>query len=278
MTQYEISDLARKYAPWSISKAELAEVCPAQFRHKYLLKSEGVATAANSDNKVGIVAHAILEHRVKGTSNAEARKLAKVDELMSTEAETLRTLQDNMDAFVRRFDAFCKAEHVKKILTEIRWGFTVDYKPTGFWDKDVYFRGQLDLGAVTGDDTLFVLDHKSGMAKAIDNDAPKKQQLQSYAVLALPNMPEITGVRSGVHFLQGDNPDLRLQWMDYIPAANVRLAYAPWLFGRINECASALIGERFDAKVAKKKLRGWPCHWCNYQSLCPDYRRKFGNG
>ncbi len=278
MAQYEISELAQKYAPWSISKAELAVVCPAQFRHKYLLKSASGPTAANSDNKVGIVAHSILEHRVKGTSNADARKIAKVEELTSTELETLRTLQDNMDAFVQRFDAFCKAQRVSRILTEIKWGFTVDYKPTDFWAKDVYFRGQLDLGALTGDGALFVLDHKSGEAKAIENDAPKKQQLQSYAVLALPNMPEISGVRSGVHFLKGDNPDLRLQWMDYIPANSVRQAYAPWLFERINECARALIGERFDAKVAKKKERGWPCHWCNYQALCPDYQRKHGNG
>lgn len=274
MTQYEISDLARKHAPWSISKAELAEVCPAQFRHKYLVRSQG--SSANADNKVGVVAHKILEQRVKGDTNTTARQVAKVDELTSTEKETLQTLQDNIESFLRRFDVFCKAQSVSTILTEISWGFDATYAPAEFRAPNVYFRGQLDLGAITGDGTLFVLDHKSGFAKHLYGDESKRRQLIAYAVLAMPNMPEIAGVRPGVHFLQGDDPDLRLQWMDFIPADNVRRAYAPWLFEHVNVCAAHLADGRFPAKVAKKKNRGWPCHWCNYQAHCPDYQKKFG--
>lgn len=276
MAQFEITALARKYAPWSYSKAEMAEVCPAQFRHKYVVKSE-TTTAGPSDAKVGIVAHEILERRVTGKPRAEARQAAaEKNPLTSDEQEMLKMLEDNMEHFLRRFDTFCKAQGVTKILTEVKWGFTEDYRPTPFFAKDVYFRGVLDLGAITSDATLFVLDHKSGIAKDLGRDQKKRQQLQSYGVLAVPNLPEIGGVRAGIHFLQGDDPDLRLQWTDFVPAEQLRRAYAPWLFTRINECARNLIGEKFEARPTKKMPKGWPCHWCNYQAQCPAFQERFG--
>lgn len=277
MARYEISELARKYAPWSYSKADIARVCPAQFQHKYLMKSKAETNEGASDNKVGIVAHEILERRVKGEPNGIARKAAlEKNPLTSDEVESLRVLDDNIEHFLERFDRFCKAERVSKLLTEVQWAFTADYRPTDYWSKDAYFRGQMDLGAVTGDGTLFVLDHKSGEAKDINKDSNKKDQLQAYAVLAAPNIPDIAGVRSGIHFMRGATPELRLQWTDFIETSIVKSSYAPWLFDRINECASNLAHERFDARPAKKMPRGWPCHWCNYQGQCPTFKTKFG--
>ena len=276
MAPFEISDLARKYAPWSYSKAELAEVCPAQFKHKYVMKSE-TTTAGPSDAKVGIVAHEILEHRVTGKQRSDARKLAsEKNPLTSDEQEMLKMLEANMEHFLQRFDRFCKAQGVTKVFTEVAWGFTDDYRRAEFFGKDVYFRGKLDLGAVTRDNTLFVLDHKSGIAKILEKDRKKRQQLQAYGVLAVPNLPEIDGVRAGIHFLQGDDPDLRLQWTDFVSSDQLRRAYAPWLFRRVNECAQNLAHDKFEARPARKMPRGWPCHWCGYQALCPAFQEKFG--
>jgi hypothetical protein len=262
---FSISELARKHAPWSFSKMEMAESCPAQFRHKVILKT--AAAPMPSDNKVGIVAHTILEHRVKGTPAHEARKNA-LDQspLTSQESEALRMLDESMEDFLKRFDTFCKREGVHKILSEEEWAFTDAYKKTGFFDKDVFFRGKMDLGAVTRSQDLFMIDHKSGMAKPLERDQKKRQQLQAYAVLALVNVPNIQGVRGGIHFMQG-SPELRLQWTAYIPAARVRELYVPWLFGRINSAADNL-SEPFEARPAKK----WPCAWCQYQADCPEYQ------
>lgn len=273
MPQFEISELARKYAAWSYSKAELASTCPAQFKHKHLLKTQGVSSG--TDANVGTVAHEILEHSVKGTPKGVARKAAlEKTPLTSDELDQLRVLDENAETFLQRFDRFCKAQGVTKILTEVEWAITDDYRPTTFFAKDVYFRGKVDLGALTSDGTLFVLDHKSGFAKPLAKDAPKRQQLQTYGVLAAACMPEIEGVRAGIHFLQGDDPELRLQWMDFVPTYNLRKAYAPWLFEFINQCASNL-REPFEARVSKK-AKGWPCNWCNYQSLCPTFKEKHG--
>lgn len=262
---YEISDRARKFAPWSFSMMETAESCPAQFRHKHLLKS--AAAPAPSDTKVGIVAHAILEHRVMGTEAKTARKTA-VDKtpLTTQEQEMLRLLDESMEDFLRRFDAFCKNNGVKQVICESSWGITDAYLPAEFFGKDVFFRGKMDLGAVTRDDDLFLIDHKSGVAKPLERDQKKRQQLQVYAVLAAANVSGIRGVRGGIHFMQGD-VDKRIQWTAYIPVERVRTLYAPWLYGRINAAADNLT-EPFEARPAPK----WPCKWCAYQAACPEFQ------
>lgn len=271
MKIYPISDLARKYGPWAYSKMELAETCPSQFMHKYIAKTP--APDSQSDTKVGVVAHEILEHRVTGKDEKTSKDLAtEKNPLTSTEEEMLQLLKDNMDVFLRKFDAFCKAQQVKQVFTEVAWGFTEAYEPTSFFSKDVYFRGKVDLGAITCDNDLYLIDHKSGEARDLRFAPQKRQQLNAYAVLGLPNLPQIQGIRGGINFLQGD-PDLLLQWSDYREVADIRDKYTPWLFEKINTAASNLV-EPFIAKPGKKK-DGWPCHWCNYANLCTAYKEKF---
>ena len=270
---FNITDLARKYAPWSYSRMSTAETCPAQFAHKSIWRTP--SAAAPSDTKVGIAAHEILEHRVTGSNNKEARDRAFVKTPLTTsELELLATMSENMEVFLRKFEKFCHAQKVQKVFTEVEWGFTDGYKAAGFFAKDVYFRGKLDLGALTPNGDLFLIDHKSGIAKDLKTDTNKKQQLQAYAVLALPNLPDLAGVRSAINFLQGDEDKL-LQWTDYIPSDRITKLYAAWLFGRINDAASNLV-EPFESRPAKKMPKGWPCAWCGYQSSCEAFKEKFG--
>ncbi len=263
MSKIEISPLARQFAPWSFSKAGIADTCPAQFEHKYLKKTPEVTV---SDNVVGTAAHTILEHRVTGTSYLDATKIAlEKTPLTSTEQETLRTFEERIEAFVKRFDVFCKRNGVTEILREVEWGITDTGKKTGFFAKDVFFRGKVDLGAVTRDKDLFVVDHKSGMAKDLSKDTKKKQQLYTYGVLALANVEGLAGIRGGIHFLQG-NEALGLQWIDYIDAARLRNIFLPWLFSFLNDAAENLV-EPYAARPKPK----WPCGWCGYRSACKPY-------
>ena len=259
---FNITPLAQQFAPWSISKAGVAETCAAQFAHKYIHKTP--EQAIPSDNKVGTAAHSVLEERVGGKSVEEAKKIAlEKTPLTSNEMDTLRSLETNMEQFLRRFDQFCRSNGVTQVLREVEWGITSDFKPTGFFAKDVYFRGKVDLGAITRDNDLVVIDHKSGVAKDISRDVKKKQQLYSYAVLALPNIEGLQGVRGGLHFLQGAE-DKRTQWLDYMDAARIRQLYVPWLYGHLNDVAASLVAP-FEAKP---KLR-WPCEWCSLPPRVP---------
>jgi len=279
MPKFEITELARKFAPWSFSKMEAAETCPAQFGHKHVTKTG--AAPAPSDTKVGIVAHEILEHRTGGTAAPEARKLALAkNPLTDGELEMLRTLNGNMESFLKRFDTFCKAQGVTEVLCEKDWAFNDVYEKTGFFDKNVYFRGKLDLGAITRDRDLFFIDHKAGAVKKLGEDRVKREQLQSYAVLALVNVPNLSGVRGGINFLQADDAEAQIQWGDYVPASRVRDLYVGWLFQRVNRAADNLL-EPFEARPAKSRMKkdnrpGFPCGWCSYTVSCAAFQEKFG--
>lgn len=282
MPQFEITQLARKFAPWSFSKIEAAEACPAQFGHKHITRTS--AAPAPSDTKVGIVAHEILEHRAGGKERGEAKKLAVTkNPLTSAELEQLRVLDENMEAFLKRFDTFCKAHGVTEVLREQDWAFDETAAKVPFFDKRAWFRGKLDLGAITRDRDLFFVDHKAGAVKKLVEDRVKREQLQAYAVLAIINVPNLVGVRGGVNFLQGDTPEKQLQWGDYIPAERVRALYTDWLFSRINRAADNLL-EPLEARPANSRIKkgpmagrpGFPCGWCLYQNSCTAFQEKFG--
>jgi len=261
---------ALKHAPWSFSKVETGEACPAQFKHKHLLRTQ--AGPAAPDTVVGTAAHGILERRVGGASLVKARKAALMDTpLTSDELDMLRALEDRIETFVRKFDAFCRREGVTKILVEEPWGITTTYEATGFFAKDVFFRGKIDLGAMTRSGDLVVIDHKSGVAKNLERDQKKKEQLWSYYALAIPNMPDVSGIRGAIHFLQGAEDD-SIQWMkSYEDASRVREVHAPWLFSRINTIAGKLV-EPF---LARPKRR-WPCDWCAYRTSCTPFQEAYG--
>lgn len=263
---FMVTDQARMYGPWAISKASIAETCEAQFAHKYLHKT--TAAASPSQNNVGTAAHSILEYRVGGKDRATAEKdaLAKAP-LTSGETEDLQVLKTNIEDFLKRFDYFCKTNGVTQVLREVPWGFRADYTPCDFFAKDVYFRGKIDLGAITRDHDLIVVDYKSGFAKDITKDPKFKVQLNSYAVLAYPHIPDLAGVRGGIHFLQGQE-DLRSQWLPYIPATRIPQVYAAWLFDYLNKVAERLVAPF----VARPKAKGWPCGWCNYRPACEPYQ------
>lgn len=261
----EVSELARKFAPWSISKVSLAEICPRQFKFKYVLKTETKQEV--SDNKVGTCSHKILELRVGGTAAADAKKAALEETpLTSSERESLHVLEENMEDFLRRFADFCRKVRPKQILREQEWGFTADLKPCGFFAPEVFFRGKVDLGVVTADDDLIVIDHKSGMAKDIVRDQKFKKQLNSYAVLGLVNLPGMAGTRGGIHFMQGAS-EKRIQWLPYLDRHYIEGTLFRWIFEYINTCAEKFV-EPFEARP---RLR-WPCEWCAYQQSCDPFK------
>lgn len=296
-----ISELARKYAPWSTSKCDTAVNCPKQFDLKFIQKiPEGTVHA---DNKVGVVGHSILEWRVKGKSDAEARKLALAKSpLTSTEYESLSTMEDPIEAFLKRFDAFCTRYGVKEVLTEQRWAMRADGKPTRFFsikeckgivfgassrgeddetslearrilasgpvvEDDPFFRGVVDLAAITDVNDIWVIDHKSG---AVKNLKYKKKQLDIYAVLAYLNRPDIAGAKCGINALANPSPT-QLQWLPYVTADQIKRALVPWLFQHIEMCAASLAS--FEARPAWSSDRPkFPCGWCAYQAGCAEYQ------
>ena len=89
-------------------------------------------------------------------------------------------------------------EAVKKApgekLAETKFGLTRDLKPTGYFAKDVWVRGVLDLTVLQGE-TAVVLDWKTGKPKS------DPSQLELFAGAAFAVYPEVKTVRSGFVWL-----------------------------------------------------------------------------
>lgn len=262
----EITPLAQQYAPWSISKAGCAEICPLQFEKKYIEKA--TETARASANKVGTVSHKILELRLAGTPAAQAEKVALEEEpLTGSELEDLRSLKDTIESFVRDFDKFCVINGVTEVFREVKWAINAEAKKTEFFAPDVFFRGVLDLGCITRERDLIVVDHKSGMAKDIAKDQKFKKQLNSYAVMGLAQYADLQGSRGMINFLQGPAAKRR-QWLDYVSAANIQKLLTPWLFSYLSFCAAQLV----PPFKAKPKFEKFPCAYCGYRPACGAYK------
>lgn len=235
-----------------------------QFAHRYIHKTP--TDIVISGNQVGTAAHFVLEFRAGGMAEEDAVKTAleKVP-LTENEQETLSSFRETIEAFLRRFNDFCTREGVTEVLREAEWGITATGAPTTFSAPDVYFRGKVDLAAVTRNKDLIVVDHKSGMARDVRTNSKFRAQLNSYAVLACATRPELAGVRGGIHFLQGAEAQ-KLQWLDYVSAAQVKRALTPWLFEYLNGVAEHLVAP-FEGRPKAK----WPCAWCSYTPVCTAY-------
>lgn len=123
---------------WSFSAVTGYETCPKKHYHTKVKKDfkESFNDAAN----YGSDAHKHFELRMK-----EGKKLPM--DLQHHE---------NLLATIAEFGG--------EILTEQRLAITKDFKPTGYFDKDVWGRGQADLILKDGD-TAMVVDYKFGKMK-----------------------------------------------------------------------------------------------------------------
>lgn len=81
-------------------------------------------------------------------------------------------------------------------VVEEKWGFTRNWRPTGFFDKKVWLRSILDAGVVYDDDTAEVIDHKTGKRYAT-NDA----QVELFALTAFRHWPSVKHVTTRLWYL-----------------------------------------------------------------------------
>ena len=154
--------------PWSYSSLTSFETCP---RRHYLTRITKQVVEPQTDaltfgNKV----HKELELATKG------------EKPLSAGFQNYKPLVDKLRAAPGRK------------LIEYKFGLTRSFKPTGFFDKDVWVRGAIDYAAVT-EQKATVLDHKTGKPK-VDMD-----QLRLFAGAALKLFPQVEQVKTGYIWL-----------------------------------------------------------------------------
>jgi len=159
-------------APWSFSKAKAFEQCPKQFYHEKILQEYPfVETEAI---RYGNAFHTAAEEYIR-----DGTPLPKMFDYAQAMLDSLNTKKG-----------------VK--LCEEKLGVTENLLPSGFYDKEVWYRGIADLLIINEEDGLaWVIDYKTGKsAKYAD-----KGQLELMALLVFAHYSKITHVRAGLLFV-----------------------------------------------------------------------------
>lgn len=246
-----------KHGPWSISKLGVIEKCSLQYDFKYGSQKQPELVQF-AESRVGVAVHAALEYALKGIPVDRALLHAKDDnELTSSECEELDARASQIERFVTKMGVFKRKHGVTAESIEEKWGMTTGFSKTGFFEGDVFFRGVVDLAYLTGAGDLIIIDHKSGKQREL---AYYDTQLRVYALMGLARFPSIRGVQTAINFVMPD----AVAWAPYVPAAQIRAEYGPWLVQRMTEACEGLLSE---PAPNKSKL----CDWCGYRPICPAH-------
>lgn len=118
--------------PWSYSALTLYETCPHAYKLRYVDK---IKSASNEHMERGNKIHSSLEN------------FLQADKPLPEEAQSLQT--------------YCEAVKATGPKVEEDWGFDVNWRPTGYFAKDVWCRMKLDAYYITGT-TAKIIDWKTG--------------------------------------------------------------------------------------------------------------------
>ncbi len=221
--------------PWSWSSLQSFETCP---RRHYLTK----------------IAKEIIEPTTPALAEGRATHKALEDGVNG------KPMQGFYQKYKPLVDKVRAAKGAK--YAEIKFGVTKSFNRTGFFDKDCWVRGVLDV-AVVGAKTGVVLDWKSGKPK-VDSD-----QLKLFSAAGFGMYPFLQKIKAGYVWLEHDKIDTETYVREDVP--EIWNEFIP----RVRRMEIAL--QRNDWPVKPSGLCGWcpvgrnKCeHWLAYHG---EHRR-----
>lgn len=130
--------MQNKVIAWSHSALDTYKTCPKKYYHEKIKKD--VKFTENEASSYGKQVHKAFENYIgKGEK-----------------------LPFGMQQYKPYLDKFAEAKGQK--LVEQRMAVTIEFQPTGYFDDDVWFRGQADLMVINGSNAI-VVDYKTGKMK-----------------------------------------------------------------------------------------------------------------
>ena len=184
------------HAPWSASKVATALRCPRLFHFKYIEKIKEPEVMPEA--RIGKSIHKALELVLMGTPIGEAKQ--KVREELPNETEQMRfdNLGIGIETFATRIQQFRRRRRVARQLVEYSLAIREDLSTTQFYSGDAYYRGVIDLGYIFADDSIALVDHKTGARIPGTSIA---DQLEGYAVLAAAAFRHVRSFWLGLHWI-----------------------------------------------------------------------------
>ena len=155
---------------WSYSNLSLYQQCPKKYYHLRIAKDikEAPSDAIAFGNKI----HKIAQEYVESDKPIPAEYV----DAMQAPLDKLKSMQGQK-------------------LCENKLGLTVDLKPCGFFDKNVWWRGIADI-IVLQDDKAFTVDYKTGKKSQYAD----LKQLEILSLALFKHYPHIKKVKAGLMF------------------------------------------------------------------------------
>lgn len=261
----EIDFTPEGLGPWSISKLKMLRNCPLQFFLQYVVKQKPIEPPPISVvTETGKAAHRILEFIIKGKSIEDSFKATRHEftETLTNEdwSNNIETIELSVNNFAERLESFEKKFGIKRFIPELKIGVNKNWEPTGFFAKDVYWRGVVDLVIQLNNGDILIIDHKYGPDPAfgIKNN---KEQLDSYKVLFHYGVDKIKGAQSGIHFVKHSE----IIMDDYADANEIENSLQP----RLEFYTKGAIDNLLELGFFKHKRQNM-CKYCAFDKECKE--------
>lgn len=257
------------FGSWSVSKLKTLEKCPLQFFLQYCVK---LAVVGEEDpdsvlnRNAGSALHRILELMFEGHTFAEAEEMGRAENIEAVTPERWAFVEKhypNVKSFRRRMGVFEENHPIDYIEPELKIAITRDYKPTGFFSEDAYFRGVIDLPIQLLNDDAIVIDHKRGGSPAYGLKY-HQAQLSTYHVLYHFGHRRVRGIQSGIHFMEAGSVVMG----KYTKGTDIENLMPAWLDAKI-ETAVKNVTEA----EAFYPVKGTACTYCNFKPMCRAGKR-----
>jgi hypothetical protein len=142
------------------------------------------------------------------------------DYIIGTIGELPKSLEKFKDDFEELRQLFIDA----KCEVEGEWGFTMDWAVTGWMTKDTWARIKLDACVNEDDNSLRVIDFKTG--KRFGNEISHGQQALIYAIAAFLRYPDAEIIKTELWYLdkneKAERTYTRTEAMAYFPSWHQR--------------------------------------------------------
>lgn len=242
------------FAPWSISKSDLAAKCGRAFHLRYVQK---LPRSTSEASRVGTAAHRVQELLLQGMEPraALAQGLAEAVDLTAKEVLAVEAMLPRMVTFVERLARFKEKMGVIEESFERKMAITKKFQYADDDSPDVFVRGVIDYEGYTKSGYAIVIDHKSGREHPVEKYA---KQLDLYAILEEAARPGIRGVHAALHYIPTGN----IVWHHLRPAEVIRKTLRPHMMEYLTARANSL--KNFEPRVNDL------CGWCDYLAHCPE--------
>jgi len=246
------------HAPWSASKVATALRCPRLFHFRYVEKVPEPEVMPEA--RIGKAVHAALEYVLQGTPVAEAAARAREPLPDDVEKARFDQLAAGIEPFSERIARFRRQRRVTRQIVEFQLAVREDFTTTQFYAGDAYYRGILDVGYIFDDDTVALVDHKTGVRVP---GSSITDQLEGYAVLAQAWLRSARRFWLGLHWVA----ERAVEWGPPVDVDEVTGRLRLGLLDNIEAAALAVDdGPRTNPS-------SW-CDRCSYRGMCPASREQ----